>query len=127
MNKKDLLYYWESVNAITDVVKGITKTNAFGEKYATSFDHSKIGCDEVAIYNCENETIVAINGSDKDKKEWKGNFNGYPIVEGCHHNFRKDGIQILERVIKDCPKLKPITVVGHSRGGALAQIFAHYL
>jgi len=126
MDKESLLYYWDSVDAITQVVKKKTKTNQFGKDNAISFDQLKIGCDEVAIYNCEEETIVAINGSDGDKKEWRGNFQGYPITDGCHYNFRKDGIRILETVIQDCPKLKPLTVVGHSRGGALAQIFALY-
>jgi len=126
MDKESLLYYWDSVDAITQVVKKKTKTNKFGENHAISFDQFKIGCDEVAVYNCKEETIVAINGSDGDKEEWKGNFNGYPITNGCHHNFYKDGIRILESVIRDCPKEKPITVVGHSRGGALAQIFALY-
>ena len=126
MNKKELLYYWDSVNAITDVVKGLTKKNQFGELHSTKYQEYKIGCDEVAVYMTDKEVILAINGSDGDKKEWKGNFNGYPIIDGCHHNFRKDGIRILESVINDCPKYYPVVVVGHSRGGALAQIFAHY-
>jgi hypothetical protein len=126
MKKQKLLHYWGSVDAVTKVVKGETKDNEWGKKHTISFTAQKIGCDEVVVYNCEKETIVAINGSDGDKKEWRGNFQGYPITDGCHYNFRKDGIRILESVIRDCPKDKKLVVVGHSRGGALAQIFSHY-
>lgn len=122
MDKRELLYYWGSVDAVTRVVKGETKTNEWGEANATSFEAYHIGPDEVVLYNTPTETVIAINGSDGDREEWRGNFAGYPITKGCHGNFYEAGIRILETVLVDIPKGKTVTIVGHSRGGALAQV-----
>jgi len=93
-----------------------------------------IGCDEVALLEGENSIIVSVSGSDKDKEEWRGNFNPYRgLVDmikkapknkrGFHYNFYTQA-RLLKRVVKKWMKdnncTKDIIWDGHSRGAAIA-------
>ena len=125
--KEEMLYYWGSVEAVTDSLKE-PNSNKWGLNHAKHFTPLHVGPDEVVIYDTGHSTIIAINGSDKDPQEWKGNLKGYPITQGMHCNFRASGIAVLNRVLRTAPHLRQdLHIVGHSRGGAIAQVMAHYL
>jgi len=99
-----------------------------------------VGCDEVVLLEGEDSIIIAVSGSDKDKEEWRGNFNPYRGLidalkkspknkHGFHYDFYKQA-RHLKRVVKSWMKKngikKDVIWVGHSRGGAIARI-AHIL
>jgi hypothetical protein len=99
-----------------------------------------IGPDECVALEFEDSVVIAVSGSDKDKAEWRGNFNAYrgPVdskkkrpkgKKGFHYNFYLQA-RTLKRVVKQWLKSKdikkPIIWVGHSRGGAITRT-AHML
>jgi len=130
MNKEVLLYYWYAVKAVTDSLAHPNK-NEWATKHNVKHVFYHIGFDEVVIYYCRNEIIIAINGSDGDLNEWESNFDAYPIEDNTHKSFREHGIQIYntinELISLYIMSTTPITIVGHSRGGALAQVLAEKL
>jgi len=124
MDKKTLLYLWGAVHAITQDVKHGHK-NEWGEQNGGTTESLHIGCDEVAIYRLPDKTIVAVNGSDKDRKEWGSNFNALPTIRGVHRGFRKSAKQVLSVIKSKLPCGLPVVLVGHSRGGAIVQVMAY--
>jgi len=93
-----------------------------------------IGCDEVVLLEGEDTIIIAVSGSDKDKEEWRGNFNPYRGLvdmikkapknkKGFHYNYYLQARhlkRIIKAFLKANPHIKNVILVGHSRGGAIA-------
>lgn len=91
-----------------------------------------VGCDEVVLLEGEDTIVVAVSGSDKDKKEWRGNFDAYRGItdrkkpknkKGFHYNYYLQGRhlkRIIKAFLKANPHIKYVILDGHSRGGAIA-------
>jgi hypothetical protein len=77
---------------------------------------------------CGNErTLVAFAGSN-DHKDWMSNLQlelvPGPIAGNVHAGFLRGLSHIYRELIDIVPPDKPVTVIGHSRGGALAILYA---
>jgi len=124
MEKKKLLQYMDSIIGITNSLRNPSE-NKFGLQ-CKRFKYFVMGFDEMAIYETDDEIIVAINGSDDDD-EWKSNSNVWPVLDDTHNGYHNRGLlylktveETLERYVKETGK--PVVFVGHSRGGALVQV-----
>ena len=91
----------------------------------------QVGCDECFIFESEQAYVVGVGGSDKDIKEWEGNFNAYytpddrikgkpKTVRGHHYNYNLQATDLLN-TIGYLNKDKPVIYIGVSRGGAIAR------
>jgi hypothetical protein len=95
-----------------------------------------VGCDEVALLEGEDSIVISVSGSDKDKEEWRGNFNAYRGIidifkktpktkKGFHYNFYLQA-RHLKRIVKSFlkanPRIKTVIFDGHSRGGAIVRV-----
>jgi hypothetical protein len=94
-----------------------------------------VGCDEAVILETQDSLVIAVSGSDKDKEEWRGNFNAYrgivdalkktpKIKRGFHYNFYLQARhlkRIVKSFLKSRPHIKEVIFDGHSRGGAIVR------
>ena len=84
---------------------------------------------QTAIFESDDEIIVAFRGTDS-RKEWRRNMlfrrKSIPGHEGkWHRGFTKGFFQVIPNLISYLSgSLKPVTFVGHSLGGAFAQLAA---
>lgn len=129
-------YYWDFLK----VIDSDNRKNLDDWKKTASipFVFETVGVDEVGIFFTEDEIVVAIDGSDKDKAEWKGNFKPYGGLKNFFSNigksapknsytgFHQDYIFAANMIIEWMSRhihprdSRPIRFIGHSRGAAIA-------
>jgi hypothetical protein len=109
----ELLYYWQFIEFVDYELKYIEEDY---KKAANSYIPLNADDDVAAIFETDDEIIISFNGS-STLREWIGNFRFSPHG-GFHKNFHKIADKFYKQ-IKDLISLdgKPITLVGHSRGG----------
>jgi len=126
VTENELLFWWE----ITRATKK-EKINLDVLKYGKVQWYGKILNDEVVVVDYDlsqtgkQTRYVIIGGSSRDKQEWLGNFKAYKTIDGIHNNYYDTGVEVLkvmENLRLNGPKL---VFIGHSRGGAIAQVAAH--
>lgn len=88
----------------------------------------KVGADECGIFENRHNIFIVCSGSDKDRKEWQGNFTPYPpqdkaevdpayTIEGYHYNYSLVARGLLGTMRQDIKGTKKqIILVGMSRG-----------
>jgi len=88
-----------------------------------------IDADECGVFEADDCYYVVCSGSDKDKKEWRGNFDAYPpikkskrepeYVDGYHYNYFLTAYKLYEYIMKYFNNNvdKPLIFIGESRGG----------
>jgi len=129
MDKKQIRHYWRAVDCVTQSLTHPTH-NQFAIDHAIRHISMSIGFDEVVIYYCMGEVIIAVNGSDGDPQEWESNLDAFPLEDKTHKSFRSHGIMIMKSILEKIPNLlenDKITFVGFSRGGPLVQAAAEEL
>lgn len=88
----------------------------------------RIGCDVLKVYEDEQEIIFSFRGSD-DVKDWISNLRQGGLWCEMHQGFI-DSFERFKSVFKEILLLdcgKKVTILGHSRGAALATLAAHYV
>lgn len=83
------------------------------------------GIDEIKIVRTDTEQIVIIGGSSSDWREWFNNLLAHITVNGVHRGFSKSANRIYELIKDQIDISQPLTIIGHSRGGAIAQAMAY--
>lgn len=128
MNKEQVRYYYDAVDAVTESLKH-PESNKWAIDHAVTHEFKAVGFDEIVIYHCQEEVVIAINGSDGDLDEWVSNLTLFPITDDTHYDFRRVGILIYNAVkeIVDFTGVDNVTLVGFSRGGPLSQVASEYL
>jgi hypothetical protein len=114
---------------------------SYCKEHKIAYHFKTVGIDEVAIFYYPDKIIIAIDGSDKDMREWKGNFSAYGKAvnlvkwlfkknqnpeskNGYHQDYYNSAMLIREwaygLIHPDDPR--DIVWAGHSRGAGIAQI-----
>lgn len=128
MNKDQIRYYFGAVDAVTQSLKH-PESNQWAVDHAIRHEFKTVGFDEVVIYHCQDEIVIAINGSDGDYEEWVSNLTAFPLDEHTHHDFRRVGrlIYLAVKEVIDLYDEEKVSVVGFSRGGPLSQVVSELL
>jgi hypothetical protein len=113
--KDELLYYWEYCE----------KVNRDNWSSLPIKNKLKAGFDEGGIFYTDEEIFIAIDGSN-DPNEWFSNFKYCSNKLGFHHNFYEIA-NIFYSEVKPLLDNRKITVIGHSRGGAIALILSYLI
>lgn len=124
-SKKELLFYWDLVNKTKILFnKNIDIKPVVDVRYETY----QVGPDEVIVYYYKNKIVITINGTDGDPKEWRSNLDTYPITHGVHHGYYEAALHVLKVLKKIIFSTSlPIYIIGHSRGGGIAQVLSDIL
>jgi len=101
LSYKELLFYWGFIEKVQDGgVSNVTKT--------------------------DKEEVISFDGS-STIKEWWGNLKALFPIGGFHKNFSKTANGFFTLLVGNFKREDNITVVGTSRGGAIAIIYAFIL
>ena len=82
------------------------------------------GLDEVAVFFDGSDVTIVIDGSD-DPAEWISNLKFKSNRLGFHNEFYTSSVEIYR--LLHLNSKNNITIVGHSRGGGIAQILAYLI
>ena len=125
---------WQFINNFNDCVDADKRE--WAEEWLASNGFSarwfNIGADECGIFENDDNVFVVVSGSDKDREEWRGNFDAYErkskrdpsYINGYHYNYfivAEELFVYISRVLGTLTK--PTIFVGTSRG-ALVDITA---
>lgn len=85
------------------------------------------------VANNDEETIVVVRGSD-DFQDWMDNLHfwsaSFPLFGRIHSGFKDSFLQIKNEVWNAFQNIntvgRPVTFMGHSKGGAIAELLAFY-
>jgi len=80
--------------------------------------------DEGAVFGNGDGITIVIDGSD-DIDEWLSNFQFKSNRLGFHHEFYNSAVEIYRTL--HIPPSTNVTIIGHSRGGAIAQVLAYLI
>lgn len=96
------------------------------KRLKTDGKYDSVRQDEVKLITNEENgfTTLYINGSDDDPREWANNFYAIPKKNKMHRGYRLSAIAIYERYTGMVDH-NNLVVTGHSRGGGIAQAYAH--
>ena len=129
-------YYYDSLCGIMDKGKRIGALDLCS-KLSLKPIFFMVGCDEVVFLEGDGFAIVAVSGSDKDKAEWRGNFNPYRGIvdrirkapktkKGFHYNYWVQARLLkfkVKQLLKECKTpIYDLVLDGHSRGASIATL-----
>jgi len=98
----------------------------FGDSL-TIFDPKLQGIGDACYLIEEGERVVVAFPGSNDIKDWLLNFRFSKTDDGFFHKgFTKDLAEMLHKIINRIEKINPnsVLITGHSRGGAVADLFA---